>query len=233
MATEDACYEPNPDLNQFSQGDVLSGIPFPTWPTFYSAGQREKWAVLRRLKSGKLSSNAPLDQLPAFLEARAQRDVPDAFSSLDQSERVVGVCQKRRVIILSRSCALDNQSRKHLVVAPVSEIRSLREEERGEGKIDAMRAQKMPHIFYLPPVSAMEESFADFLKMTSIHRSFLTKVSEQLVARLSSVGTMALQHQISNHFGTQFGYDQADKCPQKGSIAAPHASTPDGGLSAI
>ena len=50
------------------------------------------------------------------------------------------------------------------MVAPVTEIRSLREEERGEGKIDAMRAQKMPHIFYLPPVSAMEELFSYFLK---------------------------------------------------------------------
>jgi hypothetical protein len=218
MSLEVGLYDNDPDLTQFSQGDILRGIPFPRWPTFESANSQDKWGILRPLRSGRLASQSSMNVLPIQLEGRAQRSVPDAFSNLDRSERVIGYCQISDVLVLSRSCSLDNDRRKHLVVAPVIAIDTLPGTQRSEGKLVGLRNNDIPHYFYLPPTNGMTESFADFLLATSIHRSFLDEnsVKDQLVARLSSLGTMRLQMKLSGHFGTQFGYDFEDICPKDG-----------------
>ena|ERR1700733_14565204 len=218
MSLEVGLYDAEPDLNEFSQGDVLSGVPFPHWPTLISANQDQKWAILRPLRSNRIASQPSIKILPNQLEGRARRDVPDAFSNLDRTEFVMASCQLRNVMVLSRSCSLDNPKRKHLVVAPVTEILSLQEAERSEGKLAGLRNGEIPHNFHLPATSGMGESFADFQMATYLHRSFLDddSVKNQLMARLSPSGTMRLQMKLSEHFGMQFGYDYEDTCPKDG-----------------
>jgi hypothetical protein len=218
MSLEVGWYDSDPDLTEFSQGDILRNLPFPYWPTFVTANTQEKWAILRPLRSGRLSSQASMKTLPTQLEGRAQRDFPDAFSNLDRSEYVMASCHMRDVIVLSRSCSLDNSRRKHLIVAPVTAIDSLPDVERSAEKIAGLRADEIPHKFYLPATVGMGESFADLLMATYIHRSFLEdgNVKGQLVARLSPSGTMRLQMKLSEHFGKQFGYDVEDICPKDG-----------------
>ncbi|HXC94516.1 MAG TPA: hypothetical protein VNU92_02390 [Edaphobacter sp.] len=218
MSLEVGWYENGPDLTEFSQGDVLRGIPFPTWPTFQSANHDEKWAILRPLRSNKISSQSSLKVLPNHLEGRAQRDVPDAFSNLDRVEYIMASCRIRNVMVLSKSCSLDNPKRKHIIIAPVIAIAELPEEARSSAKLAGLRDGDIPHNFYLPAIRDMNESFADILMATSIHRTFLddNNVRGQLVVRLSPSGTMQLQMQLAEHFGTQFGYDFEDSCPKDG-----------------
>jgi len=219
MSLVDGLYDPEPDLAEFSQGDVLSGIVFPTWPTFKPASIQAKWGILRPLRSGRLISQQSMDVLPNQFEARSERDVPDAFSTLfDRSEYVVGHCKLREVIILSRSCFLDNDRRKHLVIAPVTAIATLPEVQRSPEKMGGLRRGEIPHNFYLPATSVMGESFADLLMTTSIHKSFLPTddVGGKLLARLSPLGMAKLQMTLSIHFGMQFGYDHEDNCPTDG-----------------
>ena len=211
-------YDNGPGLAEFSQGDILRGLPFPMWPTFQPEANFDKWAILRPLRSGNLSSKAPMNRLPNQYEARAQRDVPDSFSNLERTEYVASQCQLQNVIILSRSCSLDNPKRKHIVVAPVREIESLPEAQRSEDKLKGLRANDIPQYFYLPETKGMRESFAELLMMTYMHRKFLDddNVRELLIARLSSFGTMRLQMQLAEHFGTKFGYDFQDTSPAAG-----------------
>jgi hypothetical protein len=218
MPLVDGLYDAEPDLAEFSQGDILRGIAFPTWPTFKTASYQPKWGILRPLRSGELPTQPSMDVLPSRLLGRAESDVPDAFSTFDRSEYVIGRCHLREVIILSRSCFLDNDRRKHIVLAPVTAIADLPEAERGDEKMDGLRREEIPHSFYLPPTTGMRESFANLLMITSIHKSFITgdNVKGQLVARLSSLGMAKLQMVISKHFGMQFGYDHEDICPVDG-----------------
>jgi hypothetical protein len=217
MPSEVGFYDSNPDSKQFFQGDVLRDIPFPRWPTFQTANTQTKWALLRPLRSGRLPTGPEMTRLPNEYQARARRDLPDAFSTIDQTEYVVGSCQLRRVMILTRSCSLDS-SKKHVAVAPVTEVRSLPEEARGESKLADLRAGNILHQFYLPKAQGVEEAFVDLLKVTAIHRTFLEddQIPKQLVVRLSSYGIMTLQHHLSKHFGKQFGFDKDDKCIQDG-----------------
>ena len=221
MPPEVEWYDDDPDLSEFSQGDVLRGIPFPRWPTFETGTNSEKWAILRPLRSGNLSSTVPMNRLPNNFQARARRDVPDAFATFDQSEYVASLCQIRDVIVLSRSCSLDNPRRKHVVVAPVKAISDLSEAERSEGKLNGLRSNQIPQAFYLPEGKRIQESLVDLLMMTYIHRNFLQdgNVRDQLVARLSPFGTMRLQMQLAEHFGTKFGYDHEDACPSSGNYS--------------
>lgn len=218
MPVEQEWYDKTPSTTEFSQGDILRNVPFPTWPTFIAASQQVKLGVLRPLRSGKLRLTEQANSLPAQYEARARRDVPDAFSTLDAEELVVARCRLRSVILLTRSCSLDNPKRKHVLVAPVTAIQTLPEEERRDDKLASLRSDEIPHLIHLPATNSMPEGLADLLKMTSIHRSFLSddRVGEQLIARLSALGTMRLQQKLAHHFGTQFGYDHEDICPKDG-----------------
>ena len=211
-------YDDNPDLTQYYQGDVLRDIPFPSWPTFETATKESKWGVLRPLRSGDRSTPPSMQVLPNQLIARAMNDVADAFSDPTLGEYVVARCHKRSVIVLTRACQLDNPQRKHFVVAPVTSFDDLPEAQKSPQRLNDLRLGKIPHLFYLPASSGVAESFADFLKMTSIHRTFAPDdgVQTRLLARLSSMGTVRLQQALSLHFGQQFGFDHTNVCPQTG-----------------
>ena len=78
------------------------------------------------------------------------------------------------------------------------------------------------HWFYLPAnVPKLPESFADLTQMLPLHQSFFDEetLSTKLDARLSATGTSALQAALSNFYGTKFGFNEADICPQKGRYA--------------
>jgi hypothetical protein len=211
-------YEEQPDLTQLYQGDVLRNVPFPSWPTFLPENQQEKWGILRPLRSGNPPPSASMKRLPSQLEARAQRNVSDAFSDASAGEHIMALCHMRKVMIVTRSCQLDNERRKHLMVAPVEAISDLPESQRSEDKLTGLRSGEIPHLFYLPERSGMGESFADFLQMTYLHRSFLRDedIRTKLVARLTSLGMMQFQHALADHFGKPFGFDHQDECPQDG-----------------
>ena len=215
MPKGNGCYDLDPDLTQYYQGDILRDIPFPTWPTLLTATQTHKWAILRPLREGK---NPSIDRLPNHLNGRAQSDVSDAFQNLDRKEFIMASCQLRNVMVLTRSCQLDHSGRKHSVVAPVTAVADLPEQERKPDALIGLRSGQIPHKFYLPALTGLDESFADLLKMTYVHRSFLpdSEVKSRLVARLSSVGTSRLQQALSTHFGVSFGFDHMNVCPQDG-----------------
>ena len=52
--------------------------------------------------------------------------------------------------------------------------------------------------------------------MLPLHRSFFDEetLRASLLARLSSLGTVALQKLISDFYGTKFGFVATDNCPQ-------------------
>jgi hypothetical protein len=148
---------------------------------------------------------------------RAAKDVTDAWS-LPEGEFTIAACKKMNVMVISRSCALDNPKRKHFLVSPVHAVDALPQEQRSAGKLDELRKNGIPHFFYLPAKDGLSESYADFLRMEPVHRSFFTNESLQtsLLARLTATATDALQTALSNHFGVQFGFSQHDICPQAG-----------------
>jgi hypothetical protein len=73
----------------------------------------------------------------------------------------------------------------------------------------------------LPATEGFPESYADFLRPFTIHRSFLKdkEIGNQLAVRLSAAGTSELQRMLSDHFGTKFGFDHEDTCPQTASYS--------------
>lgn len=120
-------------------------------------------------------------------------------------------------MLVSRSCDIDKDSRKHFLVAPVVHIQDLPEPQRTEEKLRDLRADEIFHWFYLPEKAPrLPESFADLSQMIPIHRTFFEKDSLQghLAARLSGEGTHGLQAALSNFYGTQFGFAPPDTCPQ-------------------
>ena len=158
-----------------------------------------------------------MTQLPNELQGHAAKDVEDVWT-LPSGEWGVVHFKKQNIMIISRSCALDNSSRKHVIVAPVRAVASLPQQERGENKMVDLRNNKIPQSFFLPETNNLQESYADLLALTPIHRTFFPtdKIATHRVAKLSSEGTMALQQTMSEHFGTQFGFDHEDKCTQAG-----------------
>ena len=156
-------------------------------------------------------------QLPLELLGRAARDVDDRWS-LPNGEWGVVHFKKQHVMLVSRSCALDKPSKKHVLVAPVRHVATLPEQERKEGKLAALQNNEIPHFFYLPAKDDLPESYADLLVLTPIHRTFfpIEGIGTSVAVRLSSVGMMALQHALSENFGEQFGFDHADICRQAG-----------------
>jgi hypothetical protein len=124
------------------------------------------------------------------------------------------------VLILTRGCELDKE-RKQVIVAPVSMIRDLSESDRNSDWLAKVRSRKTMHKFYLPQWGSMEESFADFFKITAIHRDLLPDeaIKDRIVARLSSSAASILQIAISAFFGQSFGFDKWNECPQDGTYS--------------
>jgi len=217
-------YQVERDLKNFYQGDILSGVPFTTLPTFLSAANEEKWGILRP----RINKNRPdprptaeiMRNLPNELIGRAAKDLVDIWSSID-GEHIIAHCSKTIVMLVSRSCDVDKLSRKHFLVAPVVAIASLQEEQRKEDKLKDLRANGIFHWFYLPAHGDLPESYADLSFMQPIHRSFFQTeaLADTLLARLSNEGTASLQVALSNFYGKQFGFSLADKCIQPGLYA--------------
>jgi hypothetical protein len=122
------------------------------------------------------------------------------------------------VMVITRGCTLDNPGRKHFVVAPLIAIDEMGEQQRTDARLKDLRQNNIPHNFYLPAFGSMKESYADFLMLAPIHRSFFdpATVAEQVVARLSPSGAASLQRMLSDHFGTRYGFDHEDECAQDG-----------------
>jgi hypothetical protein len=217
VITADRWYDQQPDATLHYQGDVVKDIPFPTFPPSLPATRQEVWPLLRPSNLRGRTINDAMAQLPVQLIGRAAREVPDGWN-LPSGEFAATHFKKQNVILISRSCALDNPSRKHCTVAPVREARSLPEAERRDDKLRDLRENDIPHLFYLPAKDGLAESYADLLLLTPVHRSFFPTeaIGQVLVARLSSAGMMALQHTMSAHFGTKFGFDHEDVCTQTG-----------------
>jgi len=220
-------YEAHPELDNYYQGDILSGFPFPTLPTFRPSKEQEVWGILRP-RQNKNKGNAEdrplaeiLRNLPNELIGRAAKDVPDAWAQ-PNGEYIMAACRKMTVMMVSRSCDIDKDSRKHLLVAPIVAIHALRVEQRTEEKLRDLRANEIFHWFYLPEKAPnLPESYADISQMVPLHKTFFDAetLRTNLVARLSSVGTAAFQTSLSNFYGIKFGFTREDKCPQTGRYA--------------
>jgi len=158
-----------------------------------------------------------MKNLPTNLVGRAAKEVTDRWT-MPEGEFVVAACRKMNVMIASRSCSLDNPKRKLFLVAPLVAIDELPDEQRKDDKLADLRLNKIPQYFYLPMKDGLRESYADLFRLVPIHRTFFPAESIQgvLLARLSSVGMNALQQTLSTHFGTKFGFDHQDECPQAG-----------------
>jgi hypothetical protein len=217
MISAEGRFDAAPDLSQLYQGDVVRDIPFPKWPTFNAANEQTKWGILRPMNQGERTLEESLRTLPNSLIGRAAKDVPDAFRH-SKKELVIASCELSIVMIVSRSCSLDNPARKHYLVAPVTTVESLPTDQRSEEKLAALRNGEIPHFFYFPGRESLSECFADLYKITAIHRSFFSSenLARSLAARLSSKAMMELQHTLALHFGLQFGFDHQDICKQDG-----------------
>lgn len=216
MITAKELYEHKPDSRYFYQGDVIKDVPYPFWPTLNSAKEQTKWGVLRPHKTEGKTIRDVLKSLPTLVIGRAARDVTDLWAAADNREYIVAASIKVNVMIITRGCTLDNPNRKHFAAVPVFAISDLTEAQRTVDKMKDLRDYQIPHNFFLPANDGLPESYAEFLRPVTIHRSFLdeSSMSKQLVARLSSAGTALLQAMLSDHFGTKFGFDHEDICPQ-------------------
>jgi hypothetical protein len=217
VITADRWYDQQPDLTLHYQGDVIRDIPFPTFPPTLPVTREELWPILRPMRlTGRTVEQAML-QLPNELMGHAAKDVEGVWS-LPNGEWAAVHIKKQNVMIVSRSCALDNPSRKHCLVAPVRAVATLPQQERGDDKLRDLRDNMIPHLFYLPEKENLPESYADLLVLTPIHRTFFStaQIATHRLAKLSSVGMMALQQAMSDHFGIQFGFDHEDTCTQAG-----------------
>ena len=199
------------------QGDVIADIPYPFFPPVEPASREEVWPLLRPLDQKNRDTREAMRNLPTRLVGRAAKDVTDRWM-MPEGEYVVAGCRKMNVMIVSRSCALDNPKRKHYLVAPVVAVDELPDAQRGEEKLRDLRQNDIPQAFYLPAKDGLRESYADLLRLVPIHRTFFPaeNLGGLLLARLSSAGMAALQHTLSDHFGTKFGFDHEDDCPQTG-----------------
>lgn len=227
MITAEKWYDTTPDLTNFYQGDILASFPFPSLPTFLPAEKQAAWGILRpRLNRNRVSvGERPVAEiirnLPNELVGRAAKDVPDAWT-LPQGEFIISACRKTTVMIVSRSCDLDKDSRKHFLIAPIVALAALRPEQQTEEKLRGLRANEIFHWFYLPEKNAqLPESFADLSQVVPLHRSFfeLENLGVGLVARLSPGANIVLQSSLSNFYGIKFGFTRQDSCPQKGRYA--------------
>jgi hypothetical protein len=226
VITAERWYDQNPDRNNYYQGDILSGIPFPSLPTFLPAVRQDAWGILRpsaRRKGDVRPVDEVLRNLPNELIGRATKDVPDAWTRADgDGEYLIAYCRKMTVAMVSRSCDIDKDSRKHFLVAPVVYIRDLPTAQRTDEKLRDLRANEIFHWFYLPEkVPTLPESYADLSQMLPLHRTFFDEetLRTNFVARLSNEGTSAFQSSLSNFYGVQFGFSSADACPQAGRYA--------------
>lgn len=197
---------------------MLSDFPLHSLPTFLPANKKDVWGVLRPRHKGRPVEEV-LRNLPNELIGRAAKDLPDAWT-MPHGEHVIAGCRKMRIMLISRSCDIDKDKRKHFLVAPVIAIADLEAPQKPE-KLQDIRDNDLFHWFYLPTRERLPESFADLTQIVHLHRSFFDQdaLRANLVARLSATGTGALQASLSDFYGTKFGFVPADTCPQNAQYA--------------
>jgi hypothetical protein len=216
VITAEQWYDASPDHRNYYQGDVLSGFPLHSLPTFLPAAKQDVWGVLRPRHNKGRPVEEVVRNLPNELIGRAAKDWPDAWT-MPHGEHVITGCKKMQVMLISRSCDIDKPSRKHFLVAPVISVMTLDGGQRTDDKLQSIRDNDIFHWFYLPARGAnLSESFADLSQMVHLHRSFFDSetLSANLAARLSAMGTAALQSSLSDFYGTKFGFAPRDRCPQ-------------------
>jgi hypothetical protein len=216
VITPEQWYDASPDLRNYYQGDILSGFPLHSLPTFLPAVKQDVWGVLRPRQNKGRPVEEVLRTLPNELIGRAAKDWPDVWT-MPHGEHVIAACKKVQVMLISRSCDIDKPSRKHFLVAPVIAVMTLEEGQRTAEKLQSIRDNDVFHWFYLPAKGAdFAESFADLSQMVHLHRSFFDAdtLRAKLVARLTATGTVALQSSLSDFYGTKFGFAPEDRCPQ-------------------
>lgn len=223
LITAEEWYDPNPDLLNFYQGDVLRDIPFFIFPTYAEKSKEGRWPVLRPrfVKAGRTFQEV-MKQLPADLIAKPAKDVTNPGLWSDSlGEYIMSVARRTTVMIVTRSCAVDKPSTKHYLVAPVISVEELPEPARTPEKLDCLRKNEVFDWFYLPSWKGLPESFADLSQMLPVHWSFFgdKPSADELIARLSSYGTSGLQNLLSDFYGTVFGFVYEDECPQTATYA--------------
>jgi hypothetical protein len=224
-------YDAVADLQNYYQGDVLSDFPLFSLPTFLPAAKKEVWGVLRPRHNRGRPIEEVLRNLPNELIGRAAKDWPDVWT-MPHGEHIIASCKKMRLMLVSRSCDIDKHSRKHFLVAPVVAVTALEAAQVADEKLRDIRDNNIFHWFYLPAKDPqLPESIADLSQMMTLHRSFFDDetLCTNLVARLSSAGTAALQSVLSDFYGTKFGFAPEDRCPQTAHYACSacfHAGQP-------
>src|SRR6266478_5078153 len=131
-------YDPNPDLSQYEQGDIIKDVPYFFFPTRRSETEQPKWQLLRPKKP--LPPGMTLDQrmkrLPVDLEANAAKLVEDRWQ-YPLGEYFVSTARKMTVQIITRSCAIAKDSSTLYLVAPVVPLKDHPPEWRSEESMAA------------------------------------------------------------------------------------------------
>src|SRR5436853_4678804 len=112
--------------------------------------------------------------LPMDLTATAAKDIKALWQN-PLGEYFVAAARRQNVLIVTRSCAIDKDSTKHFLIAPVIKIADLPTEQRKEEKLTELRDGKIFDWFYLPAFDKLEESFADLSQMLPVHWTFFGK----------------------------------------------------------
>ncbi len=193
-------YDPDPDLKNLYQGDILDGIPL-----VYAPAQHIRWVLLRPLPTGPLEDARA--GLPRSFKAFLDGQLPSAWNRQD-GELAMASAVAYRVIVLSRSCNLD--WKKNIQVAPVFSVEGLE-----AAALESLRENDNQFSFYLPADGVgMPESYADLTRMQTVHVSYL-KRTDHLVRRLTSRAQIALQELLSEYYAKPFGFNVTDPVPQK------------------
>src|SRR5580658_8095122 len=192
-------YDPDPDLRNLYQGDVLDGVPL-----VFTPAANVRWVLLRPLPQGPIEGARA--GLPRRFIANVDGGLPTAWER-PEGELVMAGAAKHRVMILSRSCNLD--WKKQIQVAPVYPVEGI------EGlALDSLRENDNPFSFYLPADGEnMPEAYADLSQIATVHISYFRR-TDALVKRLTSRATTALQEILSEYFAKPFGFTIEDDVPQ-------------------
>jgi|SRR5271155_5061492 len=193
-------YDPDPDLRNLYQGDVVDGVPLVFTPAL-----SVRWVLLRPLPQGPIEGARA--GLPRSFRAFLDGGLPSAWERPD-GELIMVAGAAYRVMILSRSCNLD--WKKQIQVAPVYPMEGI------EGlALDSLRENDNPFSFYLPPDGEnISEGYADLSQVATVHVSYLQR-TDKLVKRLTSLATQALQDILAEYYAKPFGCTIKDEVPQK------------------
>lgn len=190
-------YDPNPDLTAPYQGDVYDGVPVVVMPP--ASGS---WVILRPTQPVTLQE-ALKGRTPQAFKPHAEANLEGVWNEGD--EFVLARGTKRRVMITTQTCDIDNRNFLH--AAPVYSISTL-----AEAKRKSMRNNDVRYCFYLP-----DDEFADLSQAALVHKSYLRR--GQLFRRLTTYATIELQVRLAAMQSRVFGFSQNDKAPQTAEYA--------------